>query len=101
MSRQNSSRTSVIEEHGDSLKDDSGISNVDTPPEERKKSMLNGPEDEAISLVGQETAIQSRPPQMLRNQRLFGNTILHPATQPLSDLKDPSALIADLTRTSL
>jgi hypothetical protein len=83
MSRQNSSRTSVFEERGGSQPNDSGISNVDTPPEERKKNLADGPEDEAISLIAQEkNAFKSRTPHMMPNQRLFGNLKIHSGVQP-------------------
>jgi hypothetical protein len=101
MSRQNSSRTSVCEENGDNQRNDSGISNVDTPPEERKKDMSDSPEDEGISLASQDKAFQPRIPHMLPNQRLFGSPNTHSAMQPQlttdpSDLKGPSAFLASL-----
>jgi len=92
MSRQNSSRTSVSEDHGDSHKNDSGISNVDTPPEERRKNLMDSPDDEAISLAAQENASQSRKPHLMQNQRLGGR---YPGG--LSDLQDPSVFLAGLT----
>lgn len=92
MSRQNSSRTSMSQENEGSQKNDSGISNVDTPPEERKKNLMDNPDDEAISLAAQERNLRSRKPHMMQNQRLGGR---HQAGPP--DLQDPSAFIAGLT----
>jgi hypothetical protein len=101
MSRPNSSRSSICDDH---QRIDSGISNVDTPPEERKKNMSDSPEDEAISLVASKNTFQSRAPHMMPNQRLFGKPNLHSAMKQAaspSDLKNPSSFLASLTKTSL
>ena len=90
MSGANSSRTSVSEEHGDHQRTDSGISEMDTPPEERKKNLSDSPDDEAISLVGSHRVLRSHGPQMMGNQRIPNM----PAG--LSDLQDPSAFLAGM-----
>lgn len=88
MSRANSSRTSVSEEHGDHQQTDSGISEMDTPPEERKKNLSDSHDDEAISLAAPDRVLRSRGPQMLGNQRI-PNMPAGP-----SDLQDPSVFLA-------
>ncbi|KAE9370364.1 hypothetical protein N431DRAFT_33016 [Stipitochalara longipes BDJ] len=88
MSRQNSSRTSVSEEHGDHQRTDSGISEMDTPPEERKKNLADSPDDEAISLGPHDRVLRSRGLQMMANQRI-PNMPGGP-----SDLQDPSVFLA-------
>lgn len=92
MSRQNSSCTSMSQENEDSQKIDSRISNVDTPPEERKKNLMDSPDDEAISLAAQEKGLRSRGPHMIQNQRLAGRFPAGP-----SDLQDPSVFLSALT----
>jgi hypothetical protein len=88
MSRQNSSRTSFSEEHGDHQRTDSGISEMDTPPEERKKNLSDSPDDEAISVAAPERKLRSRGLQMMPNQRI-PNMPAGP-----SDLQDPSVFLA-------
>jgi hypothetical protein len=85
MSRQNSSRTSVSEGRGGHQRTDSGISEIDTPPEERKVKMsIGSPVDEAISLVSQDRVLRSRGPHMMPNQRISNLAMQGPA-----DLQDP------------
>jgi len=98
MSRQNSSRTSVSEGHGDHQRTDSGISEMDTPPEDRKKNMTDSPADEGISLGTNERVLRSRGPQMMSNQRLAS---IHPAMAGPSDLQDPSTFLAGVSGGSL
>ncbi len=89
MSRQNSSRTSVSEERGGHQRTDSGISEIDTPPEERKVKMsIGSPVDEAISLVSQDRVLRSRGPQVISNQRISNLVMQRPA-----DLQDPSMFV--------
>jgi hypothetical protein len=82
----------MSQENEDSQKIDSRISNVDTPPEERKKNLMDSPDDEAISLAAQEKGLRSRGPHMIQNQRLAGRFPAGP-----SDLQDPSVFLSALT----
>jgi hypothetical protein len=95
MSRQNSSRTSVSEERDHQRNsNDSGISEIDTPPEERKKTMSESPIDEAISLAAQDRVLRSRGPhRMLANQRISN---MHSAIHGPTDLQDPSKFLAQV-----
>jgi len=93
VSRQNSSRTSVSQTHGDHQRTDSGFSEIDTPPEERKKNLSDSPEDEGISLAPNDRVLRSRGPQIMPNQRLAN---MPPAMVGPSDLQDPSAFLAGL-----
>jgi hypothetical protein len=93
MSRQNSSRTSVSEEHDHQRNsNDSGISEIDTPPEERNKTMSDSPVDEAISLAAQDRVLRSRGPHiMMANQRISS---MHPRMHGPADLQDRSKFLA-------
>jgi bZIP transcription factor len=102
MSRQNSSRSSVSEEHGDNQRNDSGISEMDTPPEERKKNMSGSPVDEAISLMGNDRVLRSRGPHMMMaNQRI--PNVHRPIQLPAgpSDLQSPSVFLSGLAEGGL
>jgi len=93
MSRQNSARSSISDEQRE--RHDSGISNVDTPPEERTKNIIDSPDDEAISL---DSIPQSRVPRMMPNQRIAGSNaaIQEKMTVGPSDLQEPSAFLAGM-----